>query len=59
MSGLKATEADVTLTGSRHALVAASDRARISGNGSVVLVNRPKTVDLDLGDSGRVFTLGE
>jgi hypothetical protein len=59
MSGLKATEADVTLSGSRHALVAASDRARISGNGSVVLVSRPKSVDLDLGESGRVFTLGE
>ena len=59
LSGLKASEADVTVTGSRHALLAASDRARISGNGSVVLVTRPKTLDLDLGESGRVFTLGE
>jgi hypothetical protein len=59
MSALKASEADVTLTGSRHALLAASDRARISGNGSVVLVARPKVLDLDLGESGRVFTLGE
>ena len=58
MSGLKASEADVSVAGSRHALVAASERARISGNGSVVLVTRPKAVDLDLGESGRVFTLG-
>ena len=59
LSALEASEADVTLTGSRHALLAATDRARISGNGSVVLVTRPKTLDLDLGESGRVFTLGE
>ena len=59
MSRLKATEADVSVTGSRHALVAVSDRARISGSGSVVLVTRPKSLDLDLGDSGRVFTMGE
>jgi hypothetical protein len=59
LSALSATEADVTLTGSRHALVAASDRARIAGNGSVVLVTKPKTLDLALGESGRVFTLGD
>jgi hypothetical protein len=59
LSALSATEADVTLTGSRHALVAVSDRARIAGNGSVVLVTKPKTLDLALGESGRVFTLGD
>jgi hypothetical protein len=59
LSSLSATEADVTLTGSRHALVAASERVRIEGNGSVVLVTKPRTVDLALGESGRVFTLGD
>jgi len=59
MSALAASEANVTLTGSRHALVAASEKARISGNGSVVLVSRPKDLQLDLGESGRVFTLSE
>jgi hypothetical protein len=57
LSALAATEADVTLTGSRHALVGANDRVRVSGNGSVVLVKRPKSLDLALGESGRVFTL--
>jgi hypothetical protein len=56
---LAAQEAEMTLTGSRHALVAASDKARISGNGSVVLVAKPKSLELDLGESGRVMTLGE
>ena len=59
LSALAAGEADVTLTGSRHALLAASEKARISGNGSVVLVGKPKTLELNLGESGRVFTLGE
>jgi hypothetical protein len=56
LSTLAAVEADVSLTGSRHALVAVRDRARISGNGSVVLVGKPE-LQLDLGESGRVFTL--
>ncbi len=56
---LEALEADVALTGSRRAIVSASERARVSGNGSVVLVRKPKTLDLDLGESGRVFTLGD
>jgi Putative auto-transporter adhesin, head GIN domain len=59
LSELTAREADVTLTGSRHALVGASERVRVSGNGSVVLVKKPKSLDLALGESGRVFTLGE
>jgi hypothetical protein len=59
LSALSASEADVKLTGSRHALLAASEKARISGNGSVVLVRKPRTLDLDLGESGRVFTLNE
>lgn len=59
LSALAAAEADVSLTGSRHALLAASERARISGNGSVVLVSKPKDLELDLGESGRVFTLSE
>ena len=29
------------------------------GNGSVVLVSKPKSLELDLGESGRVMTLGE
>jgi hypothetical protein len=58
LSALAANEADVSLTGSRHALVGASDRVRVSGNGSVVLVTKPETLDLALGESGRVFTLG-
>ena len=49
----------MTLSGSRHALVAASERVRVSGNGSVVLVTKPKTLDLALGESGRVFTLAD
>lgn len=56
---LEAREADVTLTGSRRAIVSVSDRARVSGSGSVVLARKPKTLDLDLGESGRVFTLGD
>ena len=59
LSALAAEEADVTVTGSRHALVAVSEKARISGNGSVVLVSKPKILDLDLGESGRVFALSE
>jgi Putative auto-transporter adhesin, head GIN domain len=59
LSALAADEAEVTLTGSRHALLAASEKARISGNGSVILVNKPKDLELDLGESGRVFTLSE
>ena len=59
LSALSASEADVTVTGSRHALLAASEKARISGNGSVVLVSKPKNLELDLGESGRVFTLSE
>jgi hypothetical protein len=59
LSALAAGEADVTLTGSRHALLAASEKARISGNGSVVLVSKPRDLKLDLGESGRVFTLSE
>ena len=59
LSALAANEADVTVSGSRHALLAASEKARISGNGSVVLMSKPKTLELDLGESGRVFTLSE
>ena len=59
LSSLDASEADVTLTGSRHALLAAREKARISGNGSVVLVRKPKELELHLGESGRVMTLGE
>jgi hypothetical protein len=57
LSALSADEADVTLTGSRHALIAARERARISGNGSVVLVGKPGELELSLGESGRVFTV--
>lgn len=59
LSGLTATEADVSVTGSRHALLAATEKARISGNGSVVLVGKPKSLELKMAESGRVFTLGE
>lgn len=59
LSGLSAAEADVTLTGARHALVSARERVRVTGNGSVVLVVKPENLELDLGDSGRVFTLGD
>jgi putative autotransporter adhesin-like protein len=59
LSGLRALEADVSVTGSRHALLAATEKARISGNGSVVLVGRPKALELDMAESGRVFTLGD
>jgi Putative auto-transporter adhesin, head GIN domain len=57
LSSLAAAEADVDVTGARHALVAARDRARISGNGSVVLVGKAAALELALGESGRVFTL--
>ena len=59
LSALVSREAEVSLTGSRHALLAASEKARISGNGSVVLVSKPKDLELNLGESGRVFTLSE
>jgi len=59
LSGLAAREAQVSLTGSRHALLAASEKASISGNGSVVLVGKPKDLKLNLGESGRVFTVSE
>lgn len=59
LSTLAAAEAEVNLTGSRHALVSATNKARISGNGSVVLVSKPKDLELHLGESGRVMTLGE
>jgi hypothetical protein len=59
LSALVSREAEVSLTGSRHALLAASEKARISGNGSVVLVGKPKDLELNLGESGRVFTLSE
>ena len=59
LSALTAGEADVSLTGSRHALLSASRKARISGNGSVVLVSKPTELELHLGESGRVMTLGE
>jgi hypothetical protein len=58
LSGLQAKEADVNLTGARHALIAATERARVVGNGSVVLVTSPKTLDVALGESGRVFDVG-
>jgi hypothetical protein len=59
LSALSAVEADVTVTGARHALVSARDRVRVTGNGSVVLLVKPKDLELDLGESGRVFTLGD
>jgi putative autotransporter adhesin-like protein len=59
LGALEAAEADLSLTGSRHAIVSVSERARVTGNGSVVLVRKPKSLELDLGDSGRVFTLGD
>jgi putative autotransporter adhesin-like protein len=59
LSALAANEAHVSVTGSRHALLAASDKARITGNGSVILVGKPRSLELDLGESGRVFTLAE
>ena len=59
LSALTAVEADVSVTGSRHALLAATEKARISGNGSVVLVGKPKSLELKMAESGRVFTLGE
>jgi hypothetical protein len=59
LSGLSAAEAEVNLTGSRHAIVSARDRVRVIGNGSVVLTVKPKDVQLELGESGRVFTLGD
>jgi hypothetical protein len=57
LSALSAEHADISVTGSRHALVAVRDSARISGNGSVVLVGNPKDLQLELGESGRVFTV--
>jgi len=59
LSALKVQEAQVSVTGSRHALLAASEKAHVSGNGSVVLVGKPRALELDLGESGRVFTLAE
>lgn len=59
LGALDVAEADLSLTGSRHAIVSVSDRARVSGNGSVVLVRKPISLELDLGESGRVFTLGD
>ena len=59
LSGLIARDAQVSVTGSRHALLAATGHARISGNGAVVLVTQPQQLDLDLGESGRVFSLGD
>jgi hypothetical protein len=59
LSALSAAEADVNVSGGRHAIVAARDRARVSGNGSVVFVGKPAELQLSLGDSGRVFTLGD
>jgi hypothetical protein len=58
LSGLSVEDAEVSVSGSRHALLAASGRAHISGNGAVVLVTHPRQLDLDLGESGRVFSLG-
>jgi Putative auto-transporter adhesin, head GIN domain len=58
LSALLALDAEVAVSGSRHALVSATGRARITGNGAVVLVTQPQQVDLDLGESGRVFSLG-
>jgi hypothetical protein len=58
LSGLIAGDAEVSVSGSRDALLAATGRARISGNGAVVLVTQPRQVELDLGESGRVFSLG-
>ena len=51
LSALTAAEADVTLTGARHALVAVRDRARITGSGSVVLIGKPAELQLALGES--------
>lgn len=59
LSALSAAEADVTVSGGRHAIVAARERARVSGNGSVVFIGKPADLQLALGDSGRVFTLGD
>jgi hypothetical protein len=59
LSALTVAEADVSVTGSRHALLAATEKVRISGNGSVVLVGKPKSLELKMAESGRVFTLGE
>lgn len=59
LSALSAAEADINVSGGRHAIVAARDRARVSGNGSVVFVGKPAELQLSLGDSGRVFTLGD
>lgn len=59
LSGLSAADAEVTLTGARHALLSARDRVRVTGNGSVVLMVKPRELQLELGESGRVFTLGD
>lgn len=52
---VKAEGAEVALTGRRNAIVAPTAWARLSGNGSVVLLTQPAELTTKFGDSGRVI----
>ncbi len=55
LSQLVSAGAEVSLTGSRHALLAPTEWAKVSGGGSVVFVTRPAKVETNLGESGKVL----
>ncbi|HEY6125772.1 MAG TPA: DUF2807 domain-containing protein [Steroidobacteraceae bacterium] len=55
LSGLATDGAEVTVSGSRQALIAPLSWATLSGNGTVVLLTNPPRVDTNFGESGRVI----
>ena len=56
LSGLKAREAEVEISGAGKATVAPTDRARleISGMGEIELLTRPAQLETDISGAGRI-----
>ena len=55
LSQVQAKGAEITLSGSRKAIIAPELWAKLSGNGSVVLLTRPEKVTQELWGAGRVI----
>lgn len=55
LSQVQAQGAEVSLTGSRRAIIAPTSWAKLSGNGAVVLLTRPGQLTQELWGAGRVI----
>jgi len=55
LSQLEARGAQIDVSGARNAIVSATEWAKLSGNGKVILVKRPQQLSSELWGAGRVF----